>query len=368
MTIKSYYPVTRKSAVRRNQSAFQKSVRRVFDDTMDLRIQTPGAPAYTTQVRITPSKVWSLHWLSDKGYFYQPFGQVTRSPYLSHSPYVEVNVPEEGENLRVASVFATPNTGRGVYLIHTGKIGGGKKNVGKKKFLAWLWKHHRNDVAWCKLEGRAQGARAIQLGRVGTDALVRSIIDFMYLTDEFKRSTGAKTATRRRGRKKKGAKPPRSRRSRKPVLPAKTVFNGEGYPLSTQRMGAKRVTRHHGKVVEDLKRHIEQLHKQQNVDVGNTEVVDLYTTRRPDRKLLQVFEVKTSFSTQAIYTAIGQLLVYSAMKKGVPARRSIVLPVGCEEVVRNLYAGVFDSHEIQVLTYAKESGSYRFATLELYPW
>ncbi|WNZ60945.1 hypothetical protein QEG98_34295 [Myxococcus sp. MxC21-1] len=51
-------------------------------------------------------------------------------------PDVEINPPLSGINRRIAGGFAADESGR-IYLIHRGKVGGGKKGVGKVAFLRW---------------------------------------------------------------------------------------------------------------------------------------------------------------------------------------------------------------------------------------
>src|SRR5260370_41736033 len=64
-----------------------------------------------------------------------PLGEYRASGNLQIS--VELNVPTASNSKRVSGFFAKdPQTGI-VYLVHDGGVGGGRKGVGQKAFLAW---------------------------------------------------------------------------------------------------------------------------------------------------------------------------------------------------------------------------------------
>lgn len=54
----------------------------------------------------------------------------------SNSIAVEINISSSGYNGRVAGLFARGDDDS-IYLLHTGKIGGGRSGIGKEAFLKW---------------------------------------------------------------------------------------------------------------------------------------------------------------------------------------------------------------------------------------
>ena len=54
----------------------------------------------------------------------------------SNNIAVEINVPLSGSNGTVSGFFAKNQNGE-VFLLHSGKIGGGRKGIGKNSFLSW---------------------------------------------------------------------------------------------------------------------------------------------------------------------------------------------------------------------------------------
>lgn len=54
----------------------------------------------------------------------------------SNNIVVEINIPTVGINRRVSGSFAVDERGR-YYLLHRGRVGGGRKGIGKSAFLNW---------------------------------------------------------------------------------------------------------------------------------------------------------------------------------------------------------------------------------------
>jgi len=49
---------------------------------------------------------------------------------------VEINPPKEGIDRRISGTFIEDNE-RNIYMAHRGRVGGGRKGIGKKAFMAW---------------------------------------------------------------------------------------------------------------------------------------------------------------------------------------------------------------------------------------
>lgn len=95
---------------------------------------------------------------------------------------VETNPPLRGINRLMAGVFARDERGQ-VYLGHNGKIGGGRRGVGKTGFLAWYSGMNFAEVEWSPRER----SRVIVLGPVDAPSVVRGLKQFVHAVDHFKR-------------------------------------------------------------------------------------------------------------------------------------------------------------------------------------
>lgn len=59
------------------------------------------------------------------------------NPFSKGSTIIaEINPPKSGINRRISGAFIEDGKGQ-VYLAHRGKIGGGRKGIGKKAFMSW---------------------------------------------------------------------------------------------------------------------------------------------------------------------------------------------------------------------------------------
>ena len=55
----------------------------------------------------------------------------------SNDNAVQINVPIKGINRSKAGLFAEDASTKEIYLLHRGKIGGGRKGIGKTAFVSW---------------------------------------------------------------------------------------------------------------------------------------------------------------------------------------------------------------------------------------
>lgn len=55
----------------------------------------------------------------------------------SNSITVEINIPLSGINRKVSGLFAQDPITGDVFLLHRGRVGGGKKGIGKETFTGW---------------------------------------------------------------------------------------------------------------------------------------------------------------------------------------------------------------------------------------
>jgi hypothetical protein len=122
------------------QRSLQATFRKALPNTATRNIGYPGGSRFAAKV-FTNSRYWywssardaaseanprRLNWL---GLFEDGDNHLQIS--------VEVNTPFEGRNDQVAGFFARDAETGVTYLMHSGRVGGGAKGVGKTAFLAW---------------------------------------------------------------------------------------------------------------------------------------------------------------------------------------------------------------------------------------
>jgi hypothetical protein len=90
---------------------------------------------------------------------------------------VEINPPHEGDDLRVAGLFARDSQNR-IYVGHTGKVGGGRSGIGQNAFRGFL-----GDDRWHEI-GR-KTARI--LGPIDSSDFANQVAEFVHTVADFKK-------------------------------------------------------------------------------------------------------------------------------------------------------------------------------------
>jgi TIR domain len=111
--------------------------------------------------------------------FYIPFGRGTPSIGINNMA-LQINPPHEGENKRLAGVFLTDHRGR-YYIGHTGRLGGGRKGIGKAEF-----KEYYGPNGWLAFERTDGTDEAIVFGPLGTDMPLEQLSKFIRIASDFR--------------------------------------------------------------------------------------------------------------------------------------------------------------------------------------
>ncbi|MGH7381119.1 MAG: hypothetical protein ACREKR_02685 [Candidatus Methylomirabilales bacterium] len=217
---------------------------------------------------------------------------------------VEINTPYEGRNDRVAGFFARDNDTGSTYLLHSGRVGGGRKGVGKRKFLAWSDQRLRDVVD--SSGGILHGVLVMPIEGTAT---TRSVVRYIDTIARFKQAVRAgETDSREFQRKQK-------------------LFD-DFYPESRGRRKGKRsgeidYLSRHGDIVDALYTWRRSRAVQKGCRLVKNALIDLGVA--VGRELVEVYEVKSATARSDVYSAIGQLMVHG---NAPDCRRVIVLPKG----------------------------------------
>ncbi|MCB9660519.1 MAG: hypothetical protein H6726_22940 [Sandaracinaceae bacterium] len=236
-------------------------------------------------------------WLANIGElenrYFNAFGHVMPEDRQTLPIDVEINVPLEGIDRRVAAVFLRDARGK-LYIGHRGKIGGGRPGVGPELF----WSQYRNQAANV-MDGEEVNP-VVVLGALDDPRLVDSVVDFVHRIAEIKRVAHEPESTSPR---------------EEDHAPAPFVPEFEG--SKTIRGRDYHATWHHGVVVRQLEAEL----RKRGYETSNDRARDLVA--RKGRTEI-VFEVKTSAATQSVYTGVGQL-VFGAPRRGSRGQRAVLV-------------------------------------------
>jgi hypothetical protein len=293
-----------KEVIAKAQGKLEAAMRRDFKKQVVKNIGYPGGTTIDAKV-FTDGHYW--YWSSDPDSADIPnprrlnwFGLFRGDADLQIS--VEINTAYEGRNDQVAGFFARDNdTGR-IYLLHSGRVGGGTKGVGRAAFLAWSDQHPIDVVD--SSGGIKEGLLVMPIEGV---AASRSAVRYINTVASFKQAvrTGDLVS-------------PEFQRKRKELDDFFAESRGR---RKGRRSGEIDYLSRHGEVVDALYswRSSSSLPKKGRL-VKNI-LIDLGVA--VGRQLVEVFEVKTSTARSDVYAAIGQLMVHGTSDE---CRRVMVLP------------------------------------------
>jgi hypothetical protein len=280
-------------------------MRRDFKTKAVKNIGYPGGTTIDANV-VTDGSYW--YWSSDHDDENLPnprrlnwFGLFRGDADLQIS--VEINIAYEGRNNQVAGFFARDNDTGSIYQLHSGRVGGGTKGVGKVTFLAWS-----NQRPIDVVDSSGDIREGVLVMPVEGVAANRSAIRYIDTIVNFKQSVRAGDLAS-----------PEFQHKKKELDDFFAESRGR---RKGQRSGEVDYLSRHGEVVDALYSWRSSSALPKNGRLVKNVLIDMGVAAI-GRELVEVFEVKTSAVRSDVYTAIGQLMVHGTSDE---CRRVIVLP------------------------------------------
>lgn len=285
------------------QRKLEAAIRRDFKTKAVKNIGYPGGTTFNAKV-FTDGRYW--YWSSDHDGedIKNPrrlnwFGLFRRDADLQIS--VEINTAYEGRNDLIAGFFARDNDTGSIYLMHSGRVGGGTKGVGKAAFLAWS--NQRPIDVVDSSGGIREGVLVMPIEGI---AASRSAIRYVDNIASFKKAVRAGDMAS-----------PDFQRKKKELADFFAESRGR---RKGQRSGEIDYLSRHGEVVDALYSWRSSSTLPKNGRLVKNIRIDMGVA--VGHELVEVFEVKTSTARPDVYTAIGQLMVHGSSDE---CRRVMVL-------------------------------------------
>ncbi len=293
-----------KEEIAKVQHKLKSAIRRDFKKKAIKNIGYPGGTTFDASV-ITDGTYW--YWSSDHNgkdvanpRHLNWFGLFKGEGDLQIS--VEINTAYEGRNDQVAGFFARDNDTGSIYLLHSGRVGGGTKGVGKSAFLAWS--NQRPIEVVDSSGGVREGVVVMPVDGI---AASRSAVRYVDIIARFKQAV-------------------RAGDMETPEFQRKKRELDDYYSEARGRRKGRRSAQidylsRHGDVVDALNSWRTSNPLPKGGRVVKNVLIDMGVA--VGRDLVEVFEVKTSTARSDVYGAIGQLMVHGT---AADCRRVIVLP------------------------------------------
>jgi hypothetical protein len=231
------------------------------------------------------------------------FGVLSDHPGVAIT--VEINTTYEDRNDRTAGFFARDTKTGVTYFLHSGRVGGGAKGVGKTSFLTWAAREKRDLVEVVDSSGRIRTGLVVMPteGRTAANSAVR----YIELVRGFKKAV-------RDGEIESDEFQDQQRKF-------EDYFSeGRGRRTGKRSSDIDYISRH-GEIVDALRDWRGTRLLPRNARIVKDVFIDLGIAR--GNELIEIYEVKPRSDRSSVYSAVGQLLVHSGDNT---CRKIIVLP------------------------------------------
>lgn len=174
--------IEKRKEISNAQEAFEGMLYSELTNTLNCTIGFPSG-SWNTQIALNESIWFNSYLLDEDGAtkrFWNGFG-VSREidQNKPNNITVEINIPFEGLNRSVAGAFAFDSEGE-IYLLHRGRVGGGRKGIGKDSFLNWTSKNLTEVRTSKGIDS------CIVIGSINDSNFIRNLSGFIHDVNRFK--------------------------------------------------------------------------------------------------------------------------------------------------------------------------------------
>jgi hypothetical protein len=175
------------SAIKRYRRQFIRSFKPFIDEKIPVSLGHPGATVKAKALWSARLGIWMVNEKMLGSRYGHAFG-AEKPTGTSHIPITcEVNFPVKGIDRRMGGALAEDRNGR-IYLVHRGRIGGGKKGVGKALFDD----HYRG--VWAVMEDGPAETTVALIGILNSPRFVRQVSQFVRKVDRMKNIFSSRTS------------------------------------------------------------------------------------------------------------------------------------------------------------------------------
>lgn len=283
--------ITDKKLITKYQTEFDRKLKSVCNQPVNCKLGHLGSSGDNTVYYSEELDFWfTTHRNTNR--YWNGFGIGRPETGKNTSITAEINPPYEGINRNIGGAFGYDSNGE-VLVLHRGQIGGGKVGIGKKLFFD----NFRGDFEIAN-DGHRETDFCV-IGSLNSKHFPKQVLNFVQEVARLKSFDIKKKFD---------------------FSDLENFeFREEKYGRSETTRGKTTIDRTHGIVVNALAKELEK----KGFKIGNDSQRDLFTHKNGQIKNL--FEFKTSSSTQNLYTAVGQLIIYSIPITN-PVQLILVLP------------------------------------------
>ncbi|MHB8909662.1 MAG: hypothetical protein ACYDAA_12375 [Syntrophales bacterium] len=304
------------SSIRRHQRLFARALRTLSAETIPVKLGHPGASEKAKVAWSEALGIWSFSRKIAGSRYWNAFGVGRPEGGAGIAITCEINFPLCGIDRRTGGAFARDQAGR-VFAVHRGKLGGGRKGIGKSLF------ENSYRGVWEVMEDGDQESPVALIGVLHSPRFARQVAQFVRKIARMKESAAARSAQ------------------------AELTF--DEFSLREELIGTRYREEEretgtecdHGLIIRDLA----DLLRQSGFRTGNDPHRDLIVMDREGR-IRAVFQIRTAMTLPDIHAGTAQLLLGGLGLPGSPLL-ILTLPRAPENALREK----IERLHIAILTY-----------------
>jgi hypothetical protein len=287
--------IQEEAAIRRYQRQFIRSFKPLVDEKILVHLGHPGASTEAKVLWSSRLGIWLYTGKTQEGRYWNAFG-IGKPKIRAHIPITcEINFPVGGIDRRIGGALARDRKGR-VFVVHRGRIGGGKKGIGKSLFAD----HYRG--VWEIMEDGDEETTVALIGVLNSPRLVRQVAQYIHKIGEIKETASYRSS--------------QLEMKFEPITFRETLI-GERY-CDLER--DKDSECDHGLVVRDLADCL----RRRRMKMGNDGFHDLFIAN-DEGAMTAIFQIKTTPTPLSLHAGASQLLLNS-LRCTPPPRLILVIP------------------------------------------
>ena len=174
------------AAIRRHQRLFAKAMRTAAKETIPVKLGHPGA---SEKAKVAWSETLGIWFFSRKiagSRYWNAFGVGRPAGGAGIAITCEINFPLCGIDRRTGGAFAQDRAGH-VFVVHRGKLGGGRKGIGKSLF------ENTYRGVWEVMEDGGEETPVALIGVLHSPRFARQIAQFVRKIARIKESASARS-------------------------------------------------------------------------------------------------------------------------------------------------------------------------------
>lgn len=282
------------SKIRKAQRRFVKRFKQFMGEEITVTIGYPGGHEKGKVSWIGKLGIWIYSKLIPRSRYWNAFGIGKPKEDSMNHIVCEINFPLADINRSIGGVFVEDGFGN-IFVVHRGKIGGGRKGIGKSLFK----ENYRGE--WISIEDGEIESTVALIGALNSSRFAKQTSQFVREVERIKGLVVSRP------------------------LPMVTLHNDHEFRAEFAGKKKYETTRNikaecdHGLIVNALASVLQN----RGIKVGNKRNLDLYVVNSRG-KITSIFEIKTDIAPASLYSAIGQLLLSSV---SLPRRPRLILAI-----------------------------------------